>query len=428
MSIFISILTMLIMLSILTIVHEWGHFIAARIFKVTVTEFSIFMGPKIWSRKSKKTGTTFSIRALPLGGFCAFEDDQGNTESPNSLNAQKWYKRLIIFVAGVFLNIVLALIITIIVLTCTGYQTTEIKNVSSNTPAAMISIEPGDKLTEVNGHSILTTTDYNLYSYVIRDQNEKPDVRDSKYTLTYEKDSGKEIEYTLKKHAEYQMGKNEDGEDVIEKILNYSYTIEGNGEIHIFKADVNGFIEEDDDTKAICTVTKTSNGTSVTEENVVLNANEFNSFGGTNFCYVKTYNPFKIIGNSAIQLVSMVKSIYLSLAWLITGTVGLDAVSGPVGLTSLVDTVVSETSIDIWSKVLTMLNMTALISVNLGVFNLLPIPGLDGFHVVFIIIELIRRGKKVPPEKQAIISNIGLILLILLAVVIMFSDIFKLVN
>ena len=124
----------------------------------------------------------------------------------------------------------------------------------------------------------------------------------------------------------------------------------------------------------------------------------------------------------------MVKSIYLSLWWLISGTVGLEAVSGPIGLTSLVDTVVSESSINIGDKLLTLINMTALISVNLGVFNMLPFPGLDGFHVVFIIIELLRGGKKVSPNIQNIISTIGLGLLILLSIVIMFSDIFKLVN
>ena len=123
----------------------------------------------------------------------------------------------------------------------------------------------------------------------------------------------------------------------------------------------------------------------------------------------------------------MVRSIYTSIFWLIDGTVGLETVAGPVGLTTVVDDVVGA-SASVWLKVLTLLNMTALISVNLGVFNLLPFPGLDGFHIVFILIELIRRGKKVPPNIQNIISTIGLVLLMLLAVLIMFSDIFKIVS
>lgn len=424
MSIFISILTMLIMLSILTIVHEWGHFIAARIFKVKVTEFSIFMGPAIWSRTSKKSGTKYSIRALPIGGYCAFEDDNGNADAPDSLNSQKWYKRLVIFVAGVFLNIVLALILAVILLAFSGYETTEINTVSQNTPASFAGIEAGDTLKKIDGHSVLTTTDYNLFAYAIKDQNSSDEIMDSHYTLTYEKSNGKEIEYDLKKHAEYTVEKSEDGENDVYSILNYSYTVSTDGTVYVFDC----VVKEIDDNKALCDITRTENGMSQTTENVYLDAYEFNSFGGTDFCYVKTYNPFKIVGNSVKYLISMVKSIYISLAWLVTGTVGLEAVSGPVGLTSLVDDVVSASGINIWDKVLTMINMTALISVNLGVFNLLPIPGLDGFHVVFIIIELLRGGKKVPPEKQGIISTIGLVLLILLAIVIMFSDIFKLVS
>ena len=93
MPIFLSILIMILMLSVLTIVHELGHFICARIFKVNVVEFSIFMGPKLFSRKSKKHGTQFTLRLIPLGGYCAFEDDRGDANSPKSLYSQKWYKR-----------------------------------------------------------------------------------------------------------------------------------------------------------------------------------------------------------------------------------------------------------------------------------------------------------------------------------------------
>ena len=180
-------------------------------------------------------------------------------------------------------------------------------------------------------------------------------------------------------------------------------------------------------TQILCEVTITANWKTTTEE-VYLTGINYNRLGGDTFTFVKTYNPFKIIGHSGKYLVSMVKSIYTSLFWLIDGTVGLEAVSGPVGLTTVVDDVVGEKSISFWVKLLTLMNMTALISVNLGVFNMLPFPGLDGFHVIFIIVELIRGGKKVSPKIQNIISTVGLVLLMALAVLIMFSDIFKIVS
>jgi len=430
MSIAVSILVMLIMLSILTIVHEWGHFIAARIFKVKVTEFSIFMGPCIWSKTSEKSGTKYSIRSLPIGGYCAFEDDQGNADAPDSLNSQKWYKRLVIFVAGVALNIVLALVLTVIMLFFTGYDTNTISSVPEHTVMSVIGIEKGDKLCEINDHTVLTPTDYDIYSYAIQDANDDPNVMDSHYTLLYKKEDGSELFCDISKQIIFASTKDADGND-IKQTQSYQYTVKtkngkSDGKTYVL---LSKLLEQptENATQVLCEVTTTVDGVSTTEE-VAMTVSNFNKLGGDSFTYIKTYNPFKIIGHSGKYLVSMVKSIYTSLFWLIDGTVGLEAVSGPVGLTTVVDSVVGEESISFWSKFLTLMNMTALISVNLGVFNMLPFPGLDGFHVIFILIELIRGGKKVPPNIQNIISTIGLVLLMALAVVIMFSDIFKIVS
>ena len=430
MSIAISILVMLIMLSILTIVHEWGHFIAARIFKVKVTEFSIFMGPCLWSKTSKKSGTKYSIRALPIGGYCAFEDDQGNADAPDSLNSQKWYKRLVIFIAGVFLNIVLAFVITIIMLFFTGYQTNTISSVPENTVMSVVGIEKGDKLVEINDHTVLTPTDYDIYSYAIADNNEDPLTMDSHYTLLYEKKDGSDLFCDISKQIIFTTEKDAEGKE-IKKTESYRYTVVTNDG----KSDKKSYVlfsklleqPTETSTQLRCELTITADGNTTTEE-VNLTGKNYNRLGGDTFTFVKTYNPFKIIGHSGKYLVSMVKSIYTSLFWLIDGTVGLEAVSGPVGLTTVVDDVVGEKSISFWVKLLTLMNMTALISVNLGVFNMLPFPGLDGFHVIFIIVELIRGGKKVPPNIQNIISTVGLVLLMALAVLIMFSDIFKIVS
>lgn len=150
--------------------------------------------------------------------------------------------------------------------------------------------------------------------------------------------------------------------------------------------------------------------------------------GNSNYTYGKTYNPFKLLHYGFNEMVSMVKSVYVSLYWIITGQVGLDAVSGPVGLTTVVKDVVSTDAASAALKILTIVNMAALISVNLGVINFLPFPGLDGCHLLFIIIELLRGGKRISPEKQGIISMIGLGILIVLAVVIMGADIMRIIR
>ena len=125
--------------------------------------------------------------------------------------------------------------------------------------------------------------------------------------------------------------------------------------------------------------------------------------------------------------VSLVKSVFNSLKWLVTGRLGMDAMSGPIGLTTVVDDVVTADA-SIWSRVLSLLNMAALISANLAAFNVLPIPGLDGGKLIFIVIELIRRGKKVPPEKEAVVSLVFLALLILFSIFIAGNDILRIIR
>ncbi len=427
MSILISILVMLAILSVLTVVHEWGHFIAARIFKVKVTEFSIFMGPKLFSRKSKKTGTVFSIRCLPLGGFCAFEDDEGKTESPDSLNMQKWWKRAIIFSAGVVMNIILALVLCIVVIMFNGYSTTELANVNPSSTAAFIGLEAGDRLYSLNDMRTATVTDESLAAYAIQDQNPSEEIMDSHYTLVYKKADGSKVKFDVKKHAEYETIQNEDGEARY-SLDSYSYTIvkdENGKNVEYYYENT---IKSHDNKYAVCNVKKTIGGELVSNGEETLELALVGSLGNSNFFYEKTFNPVKLIHRGFNEMVSMVKSVYVSLYWIITGRVGLEAVSGPVGLTTLVEDVVTTDTATVGLKVLTLVNMAALISANLGVINFMPFPGLDGCHLLFIVIELLRGGKKISPEKQGLISMIGLGILIVLAVVIMGADIIKIIN
>ncbi len=427
MSVFFSILIMLAILSVLTIVHEWGHFIAARIFKVKVTEFAIFMGPKIFSRTSKKTGTVFSLRCLPLGGFCAFEDDNGNADSPDSLNSQKWWKRAVIFSAGVIMNIVLALLICIIIIMINGYSTTEIAKVDPMSTAAFVGIEAGDELYSLDGMRTVTYTDEGLASYMIKDRNPAEEIMDSAYTLVYKKADGKKVKYNIKKHAEYEFEALDSGEKK-QTLVTYSYTVvknpDGNSTEYVYKNTPVTINEKD----VVCDVQKIVDGKTVYEGQETLDIYLVNTLGNSDFFYEKTFNPFKLIHRGFNEMVSMVKSVYISLYWIITGQVGLNAVSGPIGLTTVVEDVVSTEGVNVGIKALQLVNMAALISANLGVMNFLPFPGLDGCHLLFIVIELLRGGKKIPPEKQGLISMIGLGLLILLAVVIMGADIMRIIN
>lgn len=436
--IIVSILVMILILTVLVVVHEWGHYIAARIFKIKVNEFSIFMGPKIFSRVGKKTGTVFSIRCLPLGGFCALEGEEKTENSDEAFCNKPWWQRTIVLLAGVFMNLVLAIVIITIIFLINGYTTREVSVVSEHLPISVVGLEPGDSIVDYNDYSVFNSMDFNLINYA---------VNLDKSNIVIEKANGTEEEYIFDR----TISKNDDdksGSSVIKisKIsndktvfiadyiakwqtnnlnvqINYA---DNTSKVYDFKADAEGnfsstLVMTDKDGKTSESVPYTSE--KVKSAMLGYSPTQF----GFSFNYVEDGNIFECIGNAAVYNASLIKSVFNSIKWLITGRLGLDAMSGPIGITTVVDDVVTA-DVSLSSRILTLMEMGALISANLAAFNVLPIPGLDGGKLVFIIIELIRRGKKVPPEKEAIISFAFLALLILFSIFIAGNDIIRIIR
>ena len=459
MSVIGSILMMILILSALTVVHEWGHYIAARIFKVKVNEFSLFMGPKIFSRVGKKTGTRFSIRCIPLGGFCALEGEEETKDSPDSYCSKPWYQRAVILVAGVFMNFILAILIISVVFAFSGYETRTVSSVSVSTksgwvmPMSLTDLEPGDEVIAYNDQSITTPTDYSLYTFV----RETEDV-----TFTVRKKDGREITYLLERTFERKENVGDEtnpgtlktvirvyevGEENNQCLGVYTSFWENNRALTISVAYAAGqlneyyygsrnnvpgiYITETSSDGSVQERVETGLSTRYTDEEYVqaliseFNTTEMYKKFGFSFTYGKDGNIFQCIGQSFVYIWSLIKSVFLSLWWLITGQLGMDAMAGPIGITSLVNTVVTA-EVAVSAKVLTLANMTALISANLAVFNLLPIPGLDGGKLLFILIERIRGGKQISPETEGKISFVFFALLILLAIVIAGNDIVNL--
>ncbi|MFR1517531.1 MAG: RIP metalloprotease RseP [Clostridia bacterium] len=438
MNIVVSILIMLLILTILVIVHEWGHYIAARIFGVTVNEFSIFMGPKIFSRVGKKRGTVFSIRCLPLGGYCAMEGEETTEETAGAFCNKPWWQRTIILLAGVFMNIVLAIVVMTVIFMIYGYETRKVSVVSDYMPMAMVGLEVGDSITNYNGYSIYNPLDFNLVKYA-------DGAGDSEFTI--KKANGTKEKYKLvrdidetAKTAEIQIyaikGKSKthigtyraswaDGSLVIDMTRE-----DRSGEKYAFKKSV-----ENEKDRYVCVKTEYDQNSTVlsvrddlyNEETVQNQLAGFDPYKyGLSFSFKKG-NLFETMGNAVTYNVSLVKSVFNSLKWLFTGRLGMEAMSGPIGLTTVVEDIVTE-NVGISSRIVTLLQMAALISANLAAFNILPIPGLDGGKLIFIIIELIRRGKKVPPEKEAVVSLIFLALLILFSLFVAGNDILRIIK
>ena len=148
------ILYLLLALAILltmVVIHEFGHYIAGKILKFKINEFSIGFGKSLFSRKSKKTGEVFSLRLIPLGGYCAFEGEEEGSEHEGAFNKQAPWKRLIVLFSGAFFNILSGIIFSIILLCATGYDIPQIYSVDSVAVITQSTLKNDDKLISVDG-------------------------------------------------------------------------------------------------------------------------------------------------------------------------------------------------------------------------------------------------------------------------------------
>lgn len=332
-------------------IHEWGHFIAAKKSGVIVEEFAVGMGPKIWGKQ--KGETLYSIRILPIGGFCKMSDEDVENSDKKGFNSISVWKRMVIILAGVFMNFLLAIVINAIIVMFTGYGGNEIYNVVPNSVAEQAGIQNGDEIVELDDSSV------HLYD-------------DISFRLA------------ARKSENFNIGYIHDGQ-YIEKNI----TLKGSEKLGIEiqrKAPVFG--------------------------------EGYDGYERTGF--------FESLYAGAWKSVYMVKITFYGLSQLFTMQVSLDDVAGPIGLTTVVNDVYQEAiQHSVWDVILQMAQIAALLSANLGVMNILPIPALDGGRFVFLVIEAIRR-KPIQVEKEGFINLVGFVILMAFGIIVAFNDVFKL--
>ncbi len=156
----VAILLGILIFSFLIFIHELGHFVAAKLSGVQVNEFALFMGPAIW--KKQKGETLYALRCIPIGGYCAMEGENGDSDNPRAFGAVAWWKRLIILLAGAFMNFVAGLLILAIVYApAQGFQAPVIAQMDPNcTLAGEAGLQVGDRFLEIDGEKILLTQDF----------------------------------------------------------------------------------------------------------------------------------------------------------------------------------------------------------------------------------------------------------------------------
>lgn len=362
----LTLISAIIVFGLLIGIHEFGHLAAAKAVGVTVHEFAIGMGPKIFS--FTKGGTKYSLRLLPIGGFCKMEGEDENSDNPNALCNKSVWARLLVMVSGALMNIILGFLIYVLINTCyvSDFRVNTVGKVLENSPAYECGIKPGDKIVSINGSSVHITAEASFAVFINGTAENE---------ITVKRNGEK-----LKFHVSPAM-----------YIENYK---DENGKI------IGGFFADD-----------------TTPEEIKNNYGRY--IIGYEFKKASK-NPLNVIKNAFFSAGYTVKVVLYSLKMLITGQVGMRDVSGPVGI-------VSQIGQSAAAGLASLLSFTALITINLGVFNLLPLPALDGGRVFFLIIELIRR-KPVPPEKEGMVHFVGLALLMILILVVTAGDIYKLIN
>lgn len=365
-----NIIAAILIFTIIVVVHELGHFLLAKKNGITVTEFSVGMGPRLITAARGSKGfvcrvlmsqkdfeqmegcenvTKYSWKLFPIGGSCMMLGEDELVEDKNAFNKKGVWARISVIFAGPVFNFILAFLFSMIILSMAGHDIPMVSSVEEGFPMEKAGIMSGDEIIEINGSNIDVGRELGQY-FQFHPLNGDP------VEIVYKRDGEKKTVFvTPEKTAE-----------------------------NTFKL-----------------------GFSFISERVKL-------------------SPPGIVKYGFIEVKYWIKTTLQTLGQLIAGKIGKDEIAGPVGIVDMVGGVIEETSqYGIQTLILNLLNMCVLLSANLGVMNLLPIPALDGGRLVFLFLEVIR-GKPIDQEKEGMVHLIGLVALMLLMAFVMYNDISRL--
>lgn len=327
-----TIIYAIIMFCLLIFIHELGHFITAKACGVKVNEFALGMGPALF--KKQKGETLYALRAIPIGGYCAMEGEDEESEDARAFNNKPAWKKAIIVVAGAAMNLLLCILFLIIISLYTGTVTTTIDQVTDGSPAMEAGIRHGDKIVAVDGRAVDDWTE--LVNGIAAAKDE--------VSLEIERD-GDTLSLTS------DLTKGEDGRQVI------------------------GIVP------------------------------------------IREHNVLTAIKSGTANTWNLTKLMVQTFKQLFTGDVSVKELTGPVGIVYAVNDTAKYGFVYL-------LYLTALISLNLAIVNMLPLPALDGGRLLFIIVRKIT-GRAITDEMEGKVHFIGIMLLFALMIYVTWNDIVR---
>lgn len=444
----------LLILMIMITVHEFGHYIVGKLFKFKINEFAIGMGPAIFKRKMK-SGEDFSIRLLPVGGFCAFEGEDDDGDDPNCFNNKKPWQRILVLVAGATMNYLLALLIIIISMSCYGQTVMGGGKFIEDPAYAGYTLQDDDLIVSIKDSEGKNKTNIFIATDLVSSLNHKKEgdvvlvdvIRDGKQikdvpvklrcdveckNITMVSDCYKALgigstmmlnvteskwfkegDY-IKKLVDRRIDEKETYQDFEEFLYTYKDFIgilatKNPGDVVTFwvgragyEASVPVMVELDE---GWADVNKADEAAVLAYFGI-----DSYSYGYYTIAEYQKLGFFQTIGHAFGYSVRVGGMILKTLGQLLTGALGINAVGGTV------TTIVTTTKIISYGFVYA-LEIAAMIGVNLAVFNLLPIPALDGSRIVFCLIEWIRR-KPISRKIEGVIHGVGLIFILGFAILV----------
>jgi regulator of sigma E protease len=428
-----NLLIAILLLGIIIFIHELGHFLLAKKNGITVTEFSLGMGPRLAS--FVKGGTRYSLKILPFGGSCMMLGEDEDIDDDGAFHKKGVWARFSVIFAGAFFNFVLAFVLAIFVISSVGVDYPDVVKVEEGTPLYEAGIREGDRIKSINGKSIHFGKEIELNFFF------NP-VSDTPLDMVYKRDN-KIFNTTVYPKAApdfYKLGIVYSPETATAELQGlergfpfYEAGVEPGDVITKVDGtpietgqDLADYFDANPPTEKEIEITYRND----TEEKMIsikpkLVKDNYD-LGQFYNIYREDVSPIEAFKNSFFEVKFNISYAVQSLKHLISGKLGLEEISGPVGIVSVVGDIVDQTQSEgVRIVLLNLANFAMLLSANLGVMNLLPFPALDGGRLVFLIIEAIRR-KPIPKEKEAMVHFVGLALLMILMVVVLFNDIRKL--
>lgn len=406
---------LLIILGIVATIHEFGHFLFSKMFKVGVNEFSIGFGPKIVQKKFGET--MYSLRCIPLGGYCAIEGEEGTSDKENSLQNKNLIQKVLILMMGAGFNAILAAVIFFFISFTSQTYTTKIESISSDSILYQAGIQSGDTINSINGKKVRTLSEVLNFDV--------SDIKDGKIEVEYTRDNVLNkvtIENAVKKIGYLGITFNASGDssNVIDMVASGGKAFDaglkaGDKIVSVASVPTNtskevvGEIVKYPNQEIEIVISR--KGEEITKTVVPESKNSL-SLGIISTIVEKT-NLYYALVNMGDKF----KSIIGSYVDLFTGKVGIKDMSGIVGIGEIVSKS---------NGFLEFINLLGIISLAVGVANILPFPPLDGGKIVIVVIESIVR-KKLSEKAEAIISYIGFGLLIALTIFVTYRDIIRII-